>query len=114
MADDRSLGEVLHRARQASTDGRDRPWPVEEWEDRHPRLQAVDELMAAAVAAAVRERIAADFRRLAADREQFADIAPGVPRVEREAKLEAWRAAVHVALYGLAGRERSDEQEPCP
>ena len=51
MTDERpSLGEVLHRARQASTDGRDRPWPVEDWADRDPRLQAIDEAMAAAVA----------------------------------------------------------------
>ena len=52
MPDDHpSLGEVLHRARQASQDGRDRPWPVEDWADRDDRLKALDEAMASAVAA---------------------------------------------------------------
>ena len=61
-----SLGEILHRARQAGGAGRPRPWPVEDWADRHPDLRALDEAMAEAVAAAVRER---DGARLAAIRE---------------------------------------------
>lgn len=57
MPDERTLGQVLHAARQALTDGRDRPWPVEDWADRDPVLQVRDEKMAAAVKAEVMERI---------------------------------------------------------
>ena len=109
-----TLGRVLHEARRAVTDGRDRPWPVEEWADRDLRLQAIDEKMAAAVEAEVRRRIAADFRRLSGDLERFTDFPPGVPRVERQAKLEAWLAAVQVALYGLALQEHGDGKESQP
>lgn len=52
-----SLGEVLHRARQAGGEQRPRPWPVEAWAGRDPRLKEMDEAMAAAVAAVVRERV---------------------------------------------------------
>lgn len=52
-----SLGEVLHRARQAGGEQRPRPWPPEDWADRDPRLQALDEAMAAAVATVVREQV---------------------------------------------------------
>jgi len=44
-----TLGEVLHRARQAAGEARPRPWPVEDWCDRDPALRALDEAMAAAV-----------------------------------------------------------------
>lgn len=57
-----SLGEVLHRARQAGGEQRPRPWPVEPWADRDPRLKELDEAMAAAVAAVVRERFRAALR----------------------------------------------------
>lgn len=107
-----SPGEILHRARQAAGEQRPRPWPPEDWKDRGPALQAVDEAMAAAVEAAVRERVAADFRRLADDLERFPLVPPGVPGIERVAKLEAWRGAEHVALFGLAPQERDDEKEP--
>lgn len=52
----RTLGEVLHRARVAGGEQRPRPWPPEKWADRDPQLRALDEAMAGAVAAAVRER----------------------------------------------------------
>ena len=79
MADDRTLGQVLHEARQAGGAGRPRPWPPEDWADRDPRLRAIDEAMAAAVEAVVRERISAAI---------LAEAGPGVPGVERRA-LEA-------------------------
>ncbi len=85
-----TLGQHLHEARRAVTDGRDRPWPVEDWADRDPVLQARDEAMAAAVEAEIRRRIAGDFQRLADDLERFPEIPPGVPGIERRAKLEAW------------------------
>ena len=52
----RTLGEVLHRARVAGGEQRPRPWPPERWADRDPQLQRLDEAMAEAVAAAVREQ----------------------------------------------------------
>lgn len=57
-----SLGEVLHRAREAGNAVRIRPLIPEDWADRDPRLQALDEAMAAAVAAVVRERFRAALR----------------------------------------------------
>ena len=109
---DDTLARIVHETRREFGAAYERPMTPGPWEERHPRQQELDRQIAANVEAAVREQVAADFRRLAADREQFANIAPGVPRVEREAKLEAWRAAVQVALHGL--EKRSDEQEPCP
>ena len=100
MADERTLGQVLHEARRASTDGRDRPWPVEEWADRHPRLQAIDEAMAAAVEAAVRRRAAAEARDRASRR--------WPPSFYRD---ELYLAADAVARGG-EGQERSDGKEP--
>jgi hypothetical protein len=52
-----SLGEVLHRAREAGNAARIRPLIPEDWADRDPRLKALDEAMAAAVAAVVREQV---------------------------------------------------------
>ena len=57
MTDDRTLGQVLHEARQSAGEQRPRPWPIEDWKDRGPQLQAVDEAMAAAVEAAAMERL---------------------------------------------------------
>jgi len=68
MADDRTLGEVLHEARVAGGVQRPRPWPPEDWADRDPRLQALDEAMAAAVEAVVRKRVAAEQRERASRR----------------------------------------------
>jgi len=48
---DPTPGEVLHRAREAGNDGRDRPMFLAPWADRDPRLKELDEAMAAAVAA---------------------------------------------------------------
>ncbi len=110
MADDHTLGRVLHEARIKHNPPLERPRGVPPWEERAGWQRDLDELMAAEVETVVRARIAADFRRLAADRERFADLPPGVPRVEREAKLEAWLAAVQVALHGLTP-ERGDEKE---
>ena len=94
-----TLGRVLHEARRASTDGRDRPWPVEEWADRDPKLQAIDEKMAAAVETVVRARVACELREMALHR---------VPGVARDALREA---AVKVSR---GGQVRSDEKEPQP
>ena len=52
----RTLGEILHRARVAGGEQRPRPWPPEKWADRDPQLRVLDEAMAEAVAAAVREQ----------------------------------------------------------
>ena len=109
MADDHpSLGEVLHRARCAGGEQRPRPWPPEDWADRDPRLKAVDEAMAAAVEAAVRERIAGDLKHLA----RSAAAPPStVPGIERRTRRDTYLAAAHVALHGI-GQERSDEEGP--
>src|SRR5579859_2386575 len=58
---DKTLGEVLHEAREAGNDGRDRPMFLAPWAERNPRLKMLDESMAAAVEAAVRERIAGEI-----------------------------------------------------
>src|SRR5208282_977741 len=68
MPDDRTLGQVLHEARRAAGEQRPRPWPIEDWKDRGPQLQAVDEAMAAAVEAVVRKRVAAEQRERASRR----------------------------------------------
>ena len=94
-SDTRTLGRVLHEARRAVTDGRDRPWPVEEWADRDLRLQARDEKMAAAVETVVRARVACELREMALHR---------VPGVVRDALREA---AVKVQR---GGQVRSDEE----
>lgn len=54
---DKTLGEILHEAREAGNDGRDRPMFLAPWAERDPRLKALDEAMAAAVEAAVMERL---------------------------------------------------------
>ena len=103
MADSRTLGEILHRAREAGNAVRIRPLAPEDWADRDERLRDLDEAMAAAVEAEVRERIAADLHRLAHS-------GHGVPGVQRDAYL----AAEHVARFGLAGQEHGDGEEPSP
>ena len=105
-SDDRTLGQVLHEARQALGEQRPRGWPVEDWADRDYRLQAGDEAMAAAVEAVVRERIAVELRRLADD---AAAQPVTVPGIERRTRRDTYLAAVQVALHGLA--KRSDEKE---
>jgi hypothetical protein len=57
MPDRPTLGEILHTARIAGGEQRPRPWPPESWADRDLQLRALDEAMAAAVEAAVRERL---------------------------------------------------------
>ena len=98
-SDRRTLGQHLHEARRAVTDGRDRPWPVEEWTERDPVLQTRDEAMAAAVETVVRARVACELREMALHR---------VPGVARDALREA---AVKVSR---GGQDRSDEKEPQP
>lgn len=105
MADDRTLGQILHAARIKHNPPKERPANVPPWDERAPWQQDLDEEMAADLEAEVRARVAADFQRLADDLERFPEIPPGVPGIEREAKLEAWRSAVQVALHGLAGEE---------
>ena len=96
MTDDRTLGQVLHEARQSAGEQRPRPWPIEDWKDRGPQLQAVDEQMAAAVEAEVRRRVAAEIR-------GHAMVWP--PGFQRN--------LVHSAADAVAqgGKERSDEKE---
>ena len=96
MTDERTLGEVLHEAREAGNDGRDRPLILLRWADRDPRLKALDEDMAAAVEAEVRVRAAAEIRARA--RQLWP---PGMHREE----LDMAAAAV------VKGQERSDEKE---
>ena len=64
---DKTLGQILHEAREAGNDGRDRPMFLAAWAERDPRLQALDESMAEAVAAEVREQVAARMDELAAN-----------------------------------------------
>src|SRR5208282_3767733 len=104
MPDDRTLGQVLHAARQAAGEQRPRPWPIEDWKDRGPQLQAVDEAMAGAVASAVRERIAAELRRLADSAAALPSVVPGI---ERRTRRDTYLAAAQVVLHGAGhGQER--------
>ena len=112
MADDRTLGQVLHEARIEHNPPKERPANVPPWDQRAPWQQQLDEEMAADLEAEVRARVAADFQHLAGDLQRFPEFPPGGPGIEREAKLEAWLAAVQVSLHGLA--ERSDGEEPQP
>ena len=64
----KSPGQRLHEARQAGGARRPRPWPPEDWADRHPDLRALDEEMAEAAAAPERERA----ERAEAERDQVA------------------------------------------
>jgi len=109
-----SLGEVLHRARQAGGVQRPRPWPIEDWAERDEQLKALDEKMAAAVEARVRADIAADFKRLAADLGRRPLVHPGVPGIERRVRQDTWRAAAVVAVNGLSPQGRDDEKEAGP
>ena len=103
-----SLGEVLHRARCAGGEQRPRPWPPEDWADRDPRLKELDGAMAAAVEAAVRERIAGDLKHLA---HSAAALPSAVPGIERRTRRDTYLAAAQVAMHGI-GQERSDEEGP--
>ena len=53
---DKTLGQILHEAREAGGQQRPRPWPPLPWTERDPALKELDEAMAAAVEAAVLER----------------------------------------------------------
>ena len=97
-----SLGEVLHRVRQAARAGRPRPWPPEEWADRLPELQALDEAMAAAVATAERDRIIALLQAQADREREAADAFPADPGLTGAAR--AAENAVRIAK-GDAGGE---------
>jgi hypothetical protein len=59
MADARSPGELVHRVRCEHNARRERPFLLAAWEDRTDDQRAMDEEIAAAVAAAERERIRA-------------------------------------------------------
>ena len=102
MADDRSLGEIMHEAREAGNAVRIRPLAPQDWADRDPRLRDLDEQMAAAVEAAVRRRVAAELRDRASRR--------WPPSFYRD---ELYLAADAVARGG-EGQERSDEKGPQP
>ena len=97
MTTDRiSLGEILHRARQALGEQRPRPWPIEDWKDRGPQLQAGDEAMAGAVEAEVRRRVVAEIR-------GHASVWP--PGFQRNLVHSVADAVVR------DGKDRSDEKE---
>ena len=101
MADDRTLGRVLHEARREHNPPRERPANVPPWDERAQWQRDLDEQMAADLGAVVeartRERIAVDLERLARG---------AVPGVVRDAFL----GARQVALHGLS--ERSDGKGP--
>lgn len=59
MADARSPGELVHKVRQEHNARRERPFILADWEDRTPQQKALDEAIAAAIAAAERERLRA-------------------------------------------------------
>lgn len=65
MADDRTLGQVLHEARREHNPPLERPRNVDPWEERAEWQKKLDEAMAADVAAVVTGRIAASLDRLA-------------------------------------------------
>jgi len=124
---DRTLGQVLHEAREAGGQGRPRPWPPLPWAERDPGLKALDEEMAGAVAAVVRDRFRAALREriTRALREHYlAGISCDRARHEDNpvcacsrvflgwhpsvgAAVEAWIGHVMEA----AGQERTDEKE---
>jgi hypothetical protein len=113
MPDGRSLGQVLHEAREAGGQKRPRPWPPLPWAERERELKALDEAMAAAVAGAA----TADLRSRLAD----ADNAIGqVIRLAESWQMQGGVIDVeHVAgvLLGTLkawtgeGQERSEEKE---
>ena len=110
MPDDRpSLGEILHRAREAGNAARIRPLIPEPWADRDPRLKELDEAMAAAVAEVVRERIAVALEDYAGNYPE--DIWPpdGTSRdsIGGTAMRHAYRNAARIARET---QDRSDEK----
>jgi len=62
MAEDRTLGQVLHAARIAHNPPAERPRGVPPWEERAGWQRDLDEKMAAAVEAAVRGMVAGEIR----------------------------------------------------
>jgi len=106
-----ALARLVNETRRNFADAYERPSDVAPWEQRHPRQQALDREIAAAVEAAVRERVAADLKRLAADLTRHALVSPGVPGIEREARRDAYLAAAQVAVHGLTPQERDEDKE---
>jgi hypothetical protein len=79
MADDPdALAKLVNETRRTFADAYERPSDVPPWEQRHPRQQALDREIAAAVAAAVTERHVATLKALAAS------AVPGVVRTALE------------------------------
>lgn len=110
---DKTLGQVLHEARVAGGEQRPRPWPPLPWANRDRELKMLDEAMAAAVAAAVRER---DGARLAEVRETIATFRAhygGSLHPQADALAHAVLQVVDkVPLGGGDKQERDDEKEP--
>ena len=72
------LGRIVHETRLAWNSRRDRPFIIPAWDDRMPWQQQLDMAMAAAVEAAVLERVAA----LADEHEAtYRPEDPGLPRL---------------------------------
>ena len=102
--DYKTLGEILHEAREAGNDGRTRPLTPKPWADRDPRLNALDEEMAAAVAAAVMERSGARLAEVRQSAVRFRSHYAGVLHPQAE--------ALYHAILQVIDREpveRSDE-----
>ena len=109
MPDTRTPGELVHRVRCAENARRERPFVLAAWEHRTPEQKAMDEAMAAAVEADVRERIADGLRRLAHDAAAMPSTVPGI---ERDTRRDTYLAAAQVVQHGVTqGQERSDEEE---
>ena len=98
MADDRTLGQVLHEARREHNPPLERPWNVDPWEERADWQKKLDEEMAAELEAEVRRRVAVEIKDRA--RKLWP---PGFQREELDA------AAVAVVRGGQV-QERSDEK----
>ena len=101
-------GEILHEARVAAGERRPRPWPPLPWAERDPELKALDEVMAAAVAAADRERLAAILDAMAA---RAGEAAAGYPPSSPAAKsfLAEAGAYVRAALIVRSGEAPQGE-----
>jgi hypothetical protein len=109
---DKTLGEVLHEAREAGGQKRPRPWPPESWADRDPRLRALDEAMASAVAAAVREHDASILDAMSDRARRAAD---GYPEGSEARASLLGRAGAYAKAAGIVrGGEapRGEDSEP--
>lgn len=99
---DKTLGQILHEAREAGGQQRPRPWPPLPWAERDPALKELDEAMAAAVAAAERERL----RVLIAERFKTVLMQPGNGYL---VDAVPWSALAGLLTSGLEARSEGGE-----